>query len=124
MFDLLWVLSWSVLALPLAIATLRGWAPQWMRRHITPWGLRVRGVALLVFWASGMVVPLTRWGGLDSQDSTFLTFPAQFGLLMFAAGLMCGSQLGERFHRQAMRSWALNEARGRDERRHGPDAVC
>lgn len=112
MFDLLWICGWSVLALPLAISSIRGWAPQRVRRHTTPWGIRVRGVALLVFWASGMVVPLARWGGLDSEDVTFLTFPAQFGLMMFGAGLMCGSQLGERFHRQAMRSWAESESQG------------
>ncbi|MFI6012603.1 hypothetical protein ACIBAG_27945 [Streptomyces sp. NPDC051243] len=123
MFDWLWVLGWSALALPLAIASLRGWAPKRVRRHVSPWGIRVRGIALLVFWASGMVVPLARWAGLDSEDSTFLTFPAQFGLMMFGAGLMCGSQLGERFHRQAMQSWTLNEGRDGDGKPQGTRSV-
>lgn len=123
MFDLLWLCGWSALALPLAIASLRGWAPRWTRRHISSWGIRVRGVSLLVLWASAMITPLARYGGLDSEDGTFLTFPAQFGLMMFAAGLMCGSQLGEWFYRQAMRSRLLDESRGGNGRERGPEST-
>ncbi|MFI1358083.1 hypothetical protein ACH4TV_31540 [Streptomyces sp. NPDC020898] len=123
MFDWLWLLGWSALALPLAIASLRGWAPKWTRHQISPWGIRVRGVALLVFWASGMVVPLARWSGLDSEDSMFLTFPAQFGLMMFGAGLLCGSQLGEWFYRQAMQARLLDEARDESGRTHSPEST-
>ena len=101
MFDLLLICGYSAFALPLAIAALRGWAPRRMRRRTAPWVIRVRGVALLVLWASATVVPLARRLGAGSEDSTFLTFPAQFGLMMFAAGLMCGAQVGERFSQQA-----------------------
>ncbi|MDX3528169.1 hypothetical protein P1P75_17435 [Streptomyces sp. ID05-39B] len=101
MFDLLLVCGYCAFALPLAIAALRGWAPRRVRRRTAPWVIRVRGVALLVLWASAMVVPLARQLGADSEDSTFLTFSAQFGLMMFAAGLVCGAQAGERFSRQA-----------------------
>ncbi|MFE0255786.1 hypothetical protein [Streptomyces sp. NPDC059010] len=123
MFDLLWVCGWSVLVLPFAIALLRGWAPERVRRHATPWEIRVRAVALLVFWASGLAVPLARWGGLDAEDTAFFAFPAQFGLMLFGAGIMCGSQLGERFRRQAMRSWTPDEARGGDWGPPGPRSV-
>jgi len=119
-FDLLWVIGWSVFVLPLAVAALRGWAPRWVRRRVSPWGVRVRAVALLVFWAGRMVVPLARWGGLNAEDSAFLMFPAQFGLMMSGVGLMCGSELGERLHRQAMRSWYTDEARGGEERPDRP----
>ena len=101
MFDLLLVCGYCAFALPLAIAALRGWAPRRVRRRTAPWVIRVRGVALLVLWASAMVVPLARQLGADSEDSAFLTFSAQFGLMMFAAGLVCGAQAGERFSRQA-----------------------
>ncbi|MEV1067048.1 hypothetical protein [Streptomyces sp. NPDC050263] len=101
MFDLLLIVGFSAFALPLAIATLRGWAPHRIRRRTARWVIRVRGVALLVLWTSAVVVPLSRLLGADPEDSAFLTFPAQFGLMMFAAGLMCGAQLGERFSRQA-----------------------
>ncbi|MFJ8112481.1 hypothetical protein [Streptomyces sp. NPDC096132] len=97
MFDLLWLCGWSLLALPLALASWRGWAPRWVRLRLSPAGVRVRGVALLVLWASGMVTPVIRLSGLDDEESAFLASPAQFGLMMFAAGLMCGSQLAERF---------------------------
>ncbi|MEU0112622.1 hypothetical protein ABZ137_02570 [Streptomyces bobili] len=101
MFDLLVIVGFSAFALPLAIATLRGWAPHRIRGRTVPWVIRVRGVALLVLWASAVVVPLSHLLGADSQDAAFHAFPAQFGLMMFAAGLMCGAQLGERFSRQA-----------------------
>ncbi|WP_191971866.1 hypothetical protein [Streptomyces luteolifulvus] len=123
MFDWLWACGWSALALPLAIASLRGWAPKQVRRRTAPWEIRVRAVALLVFWASGLIVPLARWGGLNSEDTTLFTFPAQFGLMMFGAGLMCGSQLGERFRQQAMRSWTPDEVRGGDGRPQGPQSA-
>ncbi|WP_416986054.1 hypothetical protein [Streptomyces sp. T028] len=35
--------------------------------------------------------------GRDGEDSAFLASPLQFGLMMFTAGLMFGSQLAERF---------------------------
>ena len=123
MFDLLWVIGWSVLVLPVSVAVLLGWVPRRVRRRVSPWGIRVRGAALLVFWASGMVVPLARWGGLDAEDRTFLAVPAQFGLMMFGAGLICGSELGEWFYRQAMRSRFLDEARGGSVRERGPEST-
>lgn len=42
-------------ALPLAIASLCGWAPKSVRRRTTLWGIRVRGVALLVVWVGGLM---------------------------------------------------------------------
>ncbi|WP_327368267.1 hypothetical protein [Streptomyces sp. NBC_01217] len=113
MFDVLWVCGLSALALPLAIALICGWSPRWVRRRTSPWGIRVRGVAFLVLWASGMVVPLAKWGGLDSEDAALATFPAQFGMMTFAAGLMCGSELGEWFYRRAVQS-TIRDGAGTD----------
>ncbi|WP_405954908.1 hypothetical protein [Streptomyces phaeochromogenes] len=112
MFLWLWLIGWSVFVLPLAIASLRGWAPKSVRRRTTPWGIRVRGVALLVLWAGGLIVPLLRWSGLDTEDAAFLGSIVQVGLLMFAAGLMGGSQLGEWFYRRAVSPKPLDEMPG------------
>jgi len=108
----LWLIGWSAFALPLAFASLRGWAPKSVRRRTTPWGIRVRGVALLVFWAGGLIVPLLRQSGLDTEDAAFLGSIVQAGFLMFGAGLMAGSQLGEWFYRRAVQPKALDETPG------------
>lgn len=109
MFQWLWLIGWSAFALPLAIAALRGWAPKSVRRRTTPWGIRVRGVALLVIWVGGLIVPLLRWSDLDTEDAVFLGSLVQVGCLTFAAGLMGGSQLGEWFYRRAVRPEELEE---------------
>ncbi|WP_189787897.1 hypothetical protein [Streptomyces capitiformicae] len=109
MFLWLWPIGWSAFALPLAIASLRGWAPKSVRRRITPWGIRVRGVALLVIWVGGLIVPLLQHSGLDTDDAAFLGAVVQVGFLMFAAGLMGGSQLGEWFYRRAVQPKELDE---------------
>ncbi|GAA3791749.1 hypothetical protein ACFS5L_06635 [Streptomyces phyllanthi] len=107
-----WLVGWSAFALPLAISSLRGWAPKRVRRRTSPWGIRVRGVALLVIWFGGLTVPLLRSSGLDAEDRIFLASVMQVGFLMFASGLMAGSQLGEWFHRRVMRDQAVDQARG------------
>ncbi|MCQ9177661.1 hypothetical protein KMT30_01040 [Streptomyces sp. IBSBF 2953] len=112
MFPWLWLIGWSAFALPLAIASLRGWAPARVRRRTSPWGIRVRGVALLVIWIGGLVVPMLRWSGLDTEDATFFGSTMEVGALMFAAGLIGGSQLSERFYRRSVRSQAAEEAPG------------
>ncbi|MER5209349.1 hypothetical protein ABT063_01805 [Streptomyces sp. NPDC002838] len=40
----IWLVAWAVFVLPLAIASLRGWAHRRVRDRTTPWGIRVRGV--------------------------------------------------------------------------------
>lgn len=107
----LWLIGWSAFALPLAIASLRGWAPKRVRHRTSPWGIRVRGVALLVLWLGGLTGPLLRWSDLDTEDAGFLASVVQFGFLMFAGGLMAGSQLGEWFYRRVMRDQAVDRAR-------------
>ncbi|WP_327312668.1 hypothetical protein [Streptomyces sp. NBC_01235] len=106
MFLWLWLIGWSAFVLPLSVASLRGWAPRRVRSRTTPWGIRVRGVALLVMWVGGLVVPLGRWGGLVGEDAMFLMPGVEVGLLLFAAGLIAGSQLGDRFRRSTTRSQA------------------
>ncbi|MEW2486764.1 hypothetical protein [Streptomyces sp. NPDC048411] len=115
MFTWLWLVFWSAFALPLAVASLRGWAPRWIRRSTSPWGIRVRGVALLVIWAAGTVGPLLHLSGLGTEDFGLLATVVQVGLLLFAAGLIGGSQLGERFHRREMRRRAVDDTRSRGE---------
>ncbi|MBT2368136.1 hypothetical protein J7E88_23155 [Streptomyces sp. ISL-10] len=110
MFTWLFVIGWSAFALPLAIAMLRGWAPRRVRRRISPWGIQVRGIALLVLWVGGLVGPLVRQSGLDIEEATILASMTSVGFLMFAGGLMSGSQLGEWFYRRAGRSQALDAA--------------
>jgi hypothetical protein len=102
-----WLIGWSAFVLPLSIASLRGWAPRWVRRRTTPWGIRVRGVAMLVMWIGGLL-PLARWGGLVGEDAMFLLPVAQAGLLLFAAGLISGSQLSDRFRRGCARPQAVD----------------
>lgn len=99
----LWLADWSAFVLPLSVASLRGWAPKRVRGRTTPWGIRVRGVALLVTWVGGLVVPLGRWGGLVGEDAMFLLPAVDVGLLLFAAGLVAGSQLSDRFRQGAAR---------------------
>ncbi|MFG2560118.1 hypothetical protein [Streptomyces sp. NPDC048496] len=111
MFNWLWLVVWSAFALPLAAASLRGWVPRWVRHSTSSWGIRVRGVALLVIWAGGMVAPLLHLSGLGTEDFRFLATVVQVGLLLFAAGLIGGSQLGERFHRREMRCRAVDDTR-------------
>ncbi|WP_159038121.1 hypothetical protein [Streptomyces sp. WM6386] len=110
MFLWLWLIGWSAFVLPLAIASLRGWAPKRIQNRTSPWGVRVRGVAMLVMWIGGIVGPLLHWTSLDGDDTLFLATVAQVGLLMLAAGLIGGSQLGEWFHRRAMRARAADDA--------------
>jgi hypothetical protein len=97
-----WLIGWSAFVLPRAIGSLRGWAPKGVRRRTTPWGIRVRGVALLVMWIGGLV-PLARWSGLVGEDAMFFVSLVQVGLLLFAAGLISGSQLGDRIRRRVAR---------------------
>ncbi|MGW3652076.1 hypothetical protein [Streptomyces sp. NPDC000878] len=108
----LWLAGWSAFVLPLSVASLRGWAPKRVRSRTTPWGIRVRGVALLVMWVGGLVVPLGRWGGLVEEDAMFLLPVAEAGLLLFAAGLIAGSHLSDRFRRGAARSQAADQGIG------------
>lgn len=65
-----------------------------------------------MIWIGGLVVPLLRRSGLNTEDATFLGSMVEVGVLMFAAGLMGGSQLSERFYRQAVRSQAVDQAPG------------
>ncbi|MFE7839531.1 hypothetical protein ACFU53_26795 [Streptomyces sp. NPDC057474] len=108
----LWLIGWSAFALPPAIASLRGWAPKRVRSRTSPWCIRVRGVALLVIWLGGLTGPLLRWSDLDSEDAGFLASVVQGGLLMFAGGLVAGSQLSEWFYRRAVRAQAVDQAQG------------
>ncbi len=110
LFPWLWLIGWSAFALPLAIASLRGWAPRRVRRRTSPWGICVRGVALLVIRIGGLVVPMLRFSGLDTEDATFFGSMMEVGVLMFAAGLIGGSQLSERFYRRTVRSQVLEQA--------------
>lgn len=112
MFLWLWLIGWSAFALPLAVASLRGWAPKRVRSRTSPWSIRVRGVALLVLWLGGLTGPLLRWSDLDSADARFLASVVQGGLLMFAGGLVAGSQLGEWFYRRAVRAQVVDQAEG------------
>ncbi|MFF6996085.1 hypothetical protein ACFY93_14235 [Streptomyces sp. NPDC008313] len=112
MFLWAWLIGWSAFVLPLSIASLRGWAPRRVRSRTTPWSIRVRGVALLVMWVGGLVVPLGRWGGLVDEEAMFLLPAAQAGLMLFAAGLISGSQLGDRFRRRAAHSQAVDQGVG------------
>ncbi|MFF8536952.1 hypothetical protein ACF07B_34175 [Streptomyces sp. NPDC015532] len=114
MFVWLWIAVWSAFVLPLSIASLRGWAPKRVRNRTSPWGIRVRGVAMLVMWTGGMIAPLLHWTSLNGDDTLFLATVIQVGLLMLAIGLIGGSQLGDRFHRRTMRT----------ERPTTPTAVC
>ncbi|MCL6738515.1 hypothetical protein [Streptomyces neyagawaensis] len=109
MFLWLWLIGWSAFVLPLAVASLRGWAPKRVRSRTSPWSIRVRGVALTVIWLGGLSGPLLRWSDLDSVDARFLASVTQGGLLVFAAGLVAGSQLGEWFYRRALRTAARAE---------------
>ena len=108
----LWLIGWSAFALPVAIASLRGWAPKRARSRTSPWVIRVRGVALLVIWLGGLTGPLLRWSDLNTEDGAFLASVVQGGLLMFAGGLVAGSQLGEMFYRRAVRAQAADQPRG------------
>ena len=112
MFLWAWLIGWSAFVLPLSIASLRGWAPRRVRSRTTPWGIRVRGVALLVMWVGGLVVPLGRWGGLVGEEAMFLLPAVQAGLMLFAAGLISGSQLGDPFRRRAARPQAVVKGAG------------
>ncbi|MEU0132613.1 hypothetical protein ABZ172_01015 [Streptomyces sp. NPDC006296] len=49
-----WSLGWTLLVLPVSLAFLRGRAPAWLLRRVTPRMLRMRGVAGLVLWASAV----------------------------------------------------------------------
>jgi hypothetical protein len=90
----LWLFGWSVFVLPPATASLRGRAPRSVRRRTTPWGIRVRGVAMPAIRVGGLIVPLLRWSSLATGDAAFLVSIVQVGFLMLAAGLMSGSQPG------------------------------
>ncbi|WP_416978181.1 hypothetical protein [Streptomyces sp. T028] len=114
MFLWVWVVGWSAFVLPLSIASLQGWAPKRVRSRTTSWGIRVRGVALLVMWLGGLIVPLGRWGGLVGGDAMFLLPVAEAGLLLFAAGLIAGSQLGDRFRRGAASAQARDQGIGEE----------
>lgn len=70
----------------------------------------MRGVALLVIRIGGLVVPMLRFSGLDTEDATFFGSMMEVGVLMFAAGLIGGSQLSERFYRRTVRSQVLEQA--------------
>ncbi|WP_128379996.1 hypothetical protein [Streptomyces cavernae] len=109
MFLWFWLIGWSAFTLPLAISSLRGSASKRVRRRTSPWGIRVRGVALLVIWFGGLVVPLLRASDLDAEEAGFLASLMQMGFLMFASGLMAGSQLGEWFYRRVMRDQAVDQ---------------
>ncbi|TQJ37007.1 hypothetical protein OHU34_42775 [Streptomyces sp. NBC_00080] len=76
----------------------------------------MRGVALLVIWIGGLVGPLLRWSGLDTEDATFFGAMTEVGVLMFAAGLIGGSQLSEQFYRRAVRAQADGQASGSGKR--------
>ncbi|KUN08126.1 hypothetical protein AQI96_28370 [Streptomyces canus] len=52
--------------------------------------------ALLVIWIGGLVVPMLRSSGLDTEDATFFGSMVEVGVLMFAAGLVGGSWLSAR----------------------------
>ncbi|MBE1594176.1 MULTISPECIES: hypothetical protein [Streptomyces] len=112
MFLWLWLIGWSAFALPLAVASLRGWAPKRVRSRTSPWSIRVRGVALLVIWLGGLTGPLLRWSDLDSADAGFLASVVQGGILVFAGGLVAGSRLGEWFYRRAVRAQVVDQAEG------------
>ncbi|WP_432043350.1 hypothetical protein [Streptomyces cadmiisoli] len=111
MYIWLWVIGTSAIVLPLAIAALRGWVPKGVRHRTTPWATQVRGVAMLVIWAGGLVHPLLRSSDLTEDDMYFLGSLVQPGLLMFGAGLMAGSQLGEWFYRRAVPAGTPEAAR-------------
>ncbi|MFF6781475.1 hypothetical protein [Streptomyces sp. NPDC012510] len=112
MFLWLWLIGWSAFALPVAIASLRGWAPKRVRSRTSPWAIRVRGVALLVMWLGGLTGPLLRWSDLAAEDASFLASVAQGGFLVFAGGLVAGSHLGEWFYRRAVRAQTVDHAGG------------
>ncbi|WNZ07031.1 hypothetical protein [Streptomyces sp. 11x1] len=112
MFLWLWLIGWSAFALPVAVASLRGWAPKRVRRRTSPWAIRVRGVALLVIWLGGLTGPLLRWSDLDSADASLLASVVQGGLLVFAGGLVAGSQLGEWFYRRAVQAQTVDRTEG------------
>ncbi|AVH54845.1 hypothetical protein C4B68_02435 [Streptomyces dengpaensis] len=83
-----------------------------------------------MFWASGMVGPPARWGGLNSEDSTFhsedsafLAFPAQFGLMMFGSGADLRLAARRVVLPADQEVTAPHEAWGRDGRPHGPQST-
>lgn len=104
MFVWLWLIGWSALALPLAALMLQGWAPRRHRHRALPWATQVRGIAMLVLWAGGMLTPLVLHSDLDREDASFFASVVPAWFTLFAAGLMCGAQRAEGFYRRAIRS--------------------
>jgi len=70
---------------------------------------------MLVIWTSGMVTPVLRRDALEADDSAFLATVLQAGLMLFACGLIGGSELGEWFHRRerGRRAVEQTDQRGR-----------
>ncbi|MEU6379329.1 hypothetical protein [Streptomyces sp. NPDC046909] len=70
---------------------------------------------MLVIWVGGMVTPVLRRDALEADDSAFLATLLQAGSMLFACGLIGGSELGEWFHRRDMGRQAVEQAdrRGR-----------
>lgn len=109
MFERVWLIGWSVCVLPLAVLLLRGWAPSWARRPSNPAVLRVRGVALLLLWCSGILHPLLRVTGAFAEDGAMLTTVGQGCLMLLAFGLIGGAELTGLFgRREGARSAARN----------------
>ncbi|MGP3948995.1 hypothetical protein [Streptomyces sp. 7N604] len=57
----------SVILLPLCIAMLRGWAPGWVRRRLTPRSIRNRGAAVLLLYGSAAVNAVLRAMGASYE---------------------------------------------------------
>lgn len=56
-----WLIGWSAFALPLAIASFRGWAPRRVRSRTTPWGMPPRLVRVDDLACSPMTVLSRVW---------------------------------------------------------------
>ncbi|MDX2681685.1 hypothetical protein [Streptomyces soliscabiei] len=108
MFTWLWCIGLSALALPCAVLMLKGWAPRRYRRRTVPWAIQVRGVAMLVLWAGGMLTPLIRHSELEPEDASFLSSVVPSGFTLFALGILCGSHLAEGFYRRSLRTRSLH----------------
>lgn len=99
MFAWIWVVVWSALVLPLAAASLRGWAPERARARTSRRAVRARGLALLLIWVSGLVGPVI-WRSSWQADEVLISATAvQGALLLLAGGLVAGSQVATHLRR-------------------------
>ncbi|KUH40580.1 MULTISPECIES: hypothetical protein [Streptomyces] len=94
-FHWAWLVAATLALVPLAVASLRGWAPRWVR-PTGPRSTKARGIAALTVWVGAITPAVLGLAGVPGDELLVLRVVAGPLLICGAFALLVRASLADR----------------------------